>query len=110
MKPICAVLSIFVSLFVSAACTDQSGSDPAVQGSGSGAIRVSIDSDGGIWINDQIVEPPDIAARIERLHTANPDSPLVLSADAESPASAIDAVLGAYDESGVTSIVIGAGE
>jgi len=73
------------------------------------AILVSIDANDDIWIEGQVVDRRAVRAHIVRLHSVNPDWPVVIEPQNASTTELLVAVLDAAKASGIENISI-AGE
>jgi biopolymer transport protein ExbD len=99
---------IWLLSFVVSACTDQSGPSQSSELKESDvvseAILVTINSQGEIWIDGEIVDRQALRPTLQGLHAANPEWPLVIHADQSSPpGSAMLAVMDAAHSVGVRS-------
>jgi biopolymer transport protein ExbD len=106
-----AVVSLPLSFFAVSACTHQSEleasrtSEQAARESSAEPILVMIDSVDQIWIDNQVVNLRRAASQFERLHSASPDRPLVISADTSST-NAVVALMDAARASGIENVSI----
>jgi biopolymer transport protein ExbD len=71
-----------------------------------GAILVIIDSTDDIWIDNQIVDPRAVRARVEQLHAEDPERPVVIQTAKASSAEKLVGVMDAARQASVFNISI----
>jgi biopolymer transport protein ExbD len=75
-----------------------------------GAIFIAITANDEIWLDRRQIELAGTRSAIERMHSENPESGLIIQADSGAHNEVLIAVMDAAKEAGVTEITIAAGE
>ena len=77
----------------------------AAQPAGAAAsVSVSLDPNGGLFLNDQAVTPEDLARRLADTARANPETEVRLRADRSVPYGRVVEAIGAAQQAGLTRI------
>jgi biopolymer transport protein ExbD len=106
ITPLVDVVLVLLIIFMVMAPQMRKGPDvavpntakPAGQGDERGRILVSIDESGGLWINDQAVEPAQFAESLRAAVGDEPDPRVVIRGDAKLNFRAVrDAMLAIQD-------------
>jgi len=75
-----------------------------------GAIFIAITSDNQIWLDRREIDLVATRSAIERMHSENPESGIIIQADSDAHNEVLIAVMDAAKEAGITDITIAAGE
>jgi biopolymer transport protein ExbD len=75
-----------------------------------GAIFVAVTANDQVWIDRREVDPTGVRLAIERLHSENPESGVVIQADNAAHNALLIEVMDAAKAAGVSNIVIAAGK
>lgn len=75
-----------------------------------GSIFVAITGSNEIWIDRREVDVAGVRTAIERMHSQNPESGLIIQSDSAAHNELLIAVMDAAKEAGITEITIAAGE
>jgi biopolymer transport protein ExbD len=75
-----------------------------------GAIFIAITANDEIWLDRREIDLAGTRSAIERMHSENPESGLIIQADSGAHNEVLIAVMDAAKEAGVTEITIAAGE
>jgi len=75
-----------------------------------GAIFIAITKDNEIWLDRREIDLAGTRSAIERMHSENPESGLIIQADSGAHNEVLIAVMDAAKAAGVTEITIAAGE
>jgi biopolymer transport protein ExbD len=75
-----------------------------------GAIFIAITANNEIWLDRREIDLAGTRSAIERMHSENPESGLIIQADSGAHNEVLIAVMDAAKEAGVTEITIAAGE
>ena len=77
---------------------------------GGGSIFIAITSDNQIWLDRREIDLAGTRSAIERMHSENPESGIIIQADSDAHNEVLIAVMDAAKAAGITEITIAAGE
>jgi len=75
-----------------------------------GSIFVAITENNEVWVDHREIEIGSVRAAIERLHSENPESGIIIQSDNEAHNEVLIAVMDAAKAAGINDIAIAAGE
>jgi len=75
----------------------------------SGNIFVAVTATDEVWIDRRQIEPTSVAIALERLHSENPESGVVIQADTKAHNNMVIQVMDAAKSAGINDITIAAG-